>query len=386
MSDSEKNGCQVSSPGRAGRGRSLTILTAMVVATGVLLPDMAGADAGAPACRQTTLDVALAPLLPRDQTVAGELCLPAEGSTPSGVQVLVHGITYTGTYWDFPDPNAATDRYSYVTEATGAGFATLAIDRIGNGASSHPLGALVTLVTLDSNVYVLHQVISALRAGTLSGPGGPVSFAKVILVGHSYGSWVLWFEATRYRDADAIILTGISHQIPLDAPILVVSSLLQPAFLDPVTAQGGYDPTYLTTVPGTRYEAFYQPADVDPAVVAFDEANKGVVNSFEIANFPVILTAPLDIRVPVLLVNGVGDRLFCNPGSGGTDCSSPESLVAAEAPRLGHRVPCIEAEVVSDAGHVLNQVRNNQDWFAAAQDFAERTVGAGSGPPPGCAG
>ncbi len=59
------------------------------------------------------------------------------------------------------------------------------------------------------------------------------------------------------------------------------------------------------------------------------------------APFAVVLARPLDIRVPVLLVNGAEDRLFCGPTLFGTVCSSAEALIAAEAvqPPLGTPLP-----------------------------------------------
>src|ERR1700761_7316660 len=99
---------------------------------------------GGPRCQRETISVALAaPTRTGSQAryqLAGWLC--ADGS-PRGraVQVLIPGLTYGASYWNFPlDPG----RYSYVRAATAAGFATLALDRLGTGPSSHPPAAAVT--------------------------------------------------------------------------------------------------------------------------------------------------------------------------------------------------------------------------------------------------
>jgi pimeloyl-ACP methyl ester carboxylesterase len=330
-------------------------------------------------CQDNRLPVALAPGLPADQEVFARLCLPP-GQTPATVQLLIHGITYSHLHWDFPDPTGHTQRYSYVSAALDAGFATLAIDRIGSGKSSHPPGATVTL---ESNAYVVHQVVQALRAGQVAGPSGAVGFQKVVLVGHSYGSFTSWYEASDYQDVDGVILSGVSHTIRLTSPLWVLVPLY-PAALDPAFFGQGYDLTYMTTQPGSRYTAFYAPGQADPAVVALDERTKETVTDTEFAPFALALARPLDIRVPVLLVNGAEDRIFCGPTLFGTVCSSAEALIAAEKPRLGARVPCVEAFVLPGAGHDLNTLLDAQQWFTVAQDWMTRRIGAGPGQPPGC--
>jgi len=345
-----------------------------------------GALLGAPAlaapghCQDSRIPVALAPGLPRQEHVAARLCVP-EGPPPATVQVLVHGITYTRLHWDFPDPTGGSARYSYVSAALDAGFATLAVDRLGAGASSHPPGALVTL---DTNAYVLHQVLQALRAGEVPGLSGPLGFQKVVYVGHSYGSLVGWAVASDYpADVDAVVFSGVSHTFRPLAPAAVALPL-RPAALDPAFQGQGYDLTYLTTVPGAREATFYAPGPVDPAVVALDERTKGTLTLTEFALFPLPLVRPLDIRVPVLLVNGTEDTLFCGPTLAGNLCQDAQTLRAWEGPRLGARVPCLDAWVLPGAGHVLNTVPGALQWFAVAQAWVTQRVGADPGPAPGC--
>jgi pimeloyl-ACP methyl ester carboxylesterase len=42
-------------------------------------------------------------------------------------------------------------------------------------------------------------VIQAIRDGRITAPGGH-PFAKIVYVGHSYGSWVGWYEVSQYND------------------------------------------------------------------------------------------------------------------------------------------------------------------------------------------
>jgi pimeloyl-ACP methyl ester carboxylesterase len=366
---------------KTSNGRKLSHAALSLTVLGALLGAAPDSHAlGTPgACQDNHIPVALAPGLPADQEVFARLCLPP-GQTPATVQLLIHGITYSHLHWDFPDPTGHTQRYSYVSAALDAGFATLAMDRIGSGKSSHPPGATVSI---DSNAYVVHQVVQALRAGQVAGPSGAVGFQKVVLVGHSYGSFTSWYEASDYQDVDGVILSGVSHTIQLTSPLRVLVPLY-PAALDPAFFGQGYDLTYMTTQPGTRYGAFYAPGQADPAVVALDERTKGTVTDTEFAPFAVVLARPLDIRVPVLLVNGAEDRLFCGPTLSGTVCSSAEALISAEKPRLGAQVPCVEAFVLPGAGHDLNTILDAQQWFAVAQSWMTRRIGAGADQTPGC--
>jgi pimeloyl-ACP methyl ester carboxylesterase len=134
----------------------------------------------------------------QDRDVVG----PVVRAVRRAVQVLVHGAVYSHVYWDFP---YQPEKYSYVRRANAAGYATLNIDRIGIRNSSHPPAASVTL---QSNAAVVHQAITALRAGALG-----TTFEKVVTVGHSYGTLTTMLEAEVYDDIDAFMPTGILHPL-----------------------------------------------------------------------------------------------------------------------------------------------------------------------------
>jgi len=223
----------------------------MVLGTAVVSPSVARADLSG--CTQSVLPVSLGPGQPTDQQVFVQLCLPA-GATPNTVQLLVHGCLYNHQYWEFPDPSAGTDRYSYVAHALHAGYATVAFDMIGNGQSSHPVS---TEVTVDAGVWVIHQIVQALRGGGISGPNGAVAFSKVIEVSWSFGTFFAWLEVSQYNDVNAAIFTGATHHIAFQLPFLNAVLHLYPADLDPQFF-GKYDPGYLTTQPGSRQGIFYQ--------------------------------------------------------------------------------------------------------------------------------
>ncbi|MCK2244416.1 MULTISPECIES: alpha/beta hydrolase [unclassified Crossiella] len=182
------------------------LVTALISA--MLLASAAGpADAamsGDPVCTTHTLSVRIAEDGPATETLRGRLCLPRH-RRPSAVHLLVHGATYDHRYWDFP---VGGGQYSYVRAAALAGYATFNVDRIGAGASSHPVSR-----RLDAAVgaVAVHDVVTALRTGAVGGR----PFARVIYVGHSLGSFIGLYGISRYRDVDAAIhLVPVEHGRP----------------------------------------------------------------------------------------------------------------------------------------------------------------------------
>jgi pimeloyl-ACP methyl ester carboxylesterase len=367
-------------------------------------PALAGQDAGSGReCRDVQVPVALAQGQPADERIYGKLCIRS-GRSPDTIQLLVHGATYTGDYWEFPDPSGGTDRYNYAAAANKAGFATLAIDRIGSGRSSHPLS---TKITIESNAFTMHQVVQAIRRGEITAPGGK-QFHTVVYVGHSYGTAVGWLLATDYdKDIDVAVFTGGAHNGTVTTFPLVYGSLY-PAALDPEFAGDGLDPGYLTTLPGTRDKFLYKPARFNPAVVEFDEKTKSTYTATEAATGLQGVLRPLDIRVPTLLVVGELDSLACKENFdavptvtggradavgdllapfedttvnvagtrlGGSDCSSPEALIKDERPYLGPHVPSVDAFILPRAPHDLNQALNAQEYFTAVNDWITATLG-----------
>jgi hypothetical protein len=71
--------------------------------------------------------------LERTFNISAQYCEP-EGGSSDTIQLLTHGVGFDKTYWDLDYDNY---NYSYVDVALGAGYSTLAIDRLGIGNSSH---------------------------------------------------------------------------------------------------------------------------------------------------------------------------------------------------------------------------------------------------------
>ena len=307
---------------------------AAVLALALIVGLAAPATAATAECSDVTVPVQLDVLLPAE--IHGQLCLPPGGS--DRVQLLVHGATYDSRYWDEPVDDG---RFSYVRRALGDGWATLAIDRVGYGARTREPSVLLTAST---QALTVHQVVSWLRD----------SFADVLLVGHSVGSAVALIETSLYNDASAVALTAMTHRLSPENLAAALAFDVRPVTVDPGPLASEYDPGYLTTVPGRRAALFYGP-DPDPAMLAYDEATKGVVSATEMADAIAIgftLPTSLGITRPVYVVDGSVDALFCGNLLGGS-CSSAAALTAEERPYFAN-APSFTAAVLPDAGHDLN--------------------------------
>ncbi|HEX7963040.1 MAG TPA: alpha/beta fold hydrolase [Candidatus Saccharimonadales bacterium] len=319
------------------------LVTGLVGVSGGLLlatPVLAAESNHAPQagfCISHTVPVALAPGQPFNKKVYGTYCQPfhwAKGQHQ--LDVLVHGTTYSSTYWDWPQDPAL---YSYVDKTLAAGRATFAYDRIGSGKSSIPVS---TDVTMPSSAYVLHELIQGFRL---------LGYKQINSIGHSMGSGVVMREAATYNDPNRVVLTGYLHAGRNPA---VVAAVYQ-ANLDPLFAGRGLDNGYLTSTPGGK-SVFYS-SSADPAVVAYDEAHKDIASGTFFGDYIADRAVPAganlanQVKAPVLLIAGQQDQVFCfSPG--GLDCTNQAGVQANEAPYYTGAAS-FTLDTVPDTGHDL---------------------------------
>jgi pimeloyl-ACP methyl ester carboxylesterase len=319
-------------------------------------------------CEDKYLPVAISPESPKKYKVFGRLCGYRSNLKKQTVQILVHGTTYSHNYWDWP---YQPDRYSYVRKMTQAGYATFAIDRIGIGKSSRPPSEEVNL---KSNVYVLHQVIESLRKGKLDG----VKFRRIELVGHSYGSLVIAAEVTEHNDVDGVILSGVLHNGIPEIFQKLTSNFYYPAQQDPRFANQNLPDGYLTIIPnGELGKTFYNLSVADPKVIALNEENKETVTIAELKTFPPITTdsatgrsilnfSSEQIRVPVLIVVGQNDTLFCS----NQVCDSSDNVLTEENSYFSKKAK-LKTYVLSNAGHAINLHPNAIEWYEEARKWSD---------------
>lgn len=319
----------------------------------------------APTCTTLGLPVGLSDAAPKSYSIFGQFCYRGR-DVPTTVQLLVSGQTYNRTYWDFPVNNGY---YSYVRAATGVGYATFAVDRIGYGESSHPPAALVNG---DSGTSTMHQVVQQLRSGAVHG----VHFKKVIWVGHSLGVLYAWTEIAKYHDVDGLIATSLLHS-GSPSGLAPLAHDLQPADRDPKFAGHHFGEGYITSTPGTREQLSYYAPGADPQVVAADDATRDVATTSE-PTVDIILLPPSKapsngITVPVLVVVGQRDPHFCEPDS--VDCSTFDTVRQEEAP-FYLRASSLSAVVIPDTGHSLNLHRTAPLFFAVALTWSKTFIPA----------
>lgn len=331
---------------------------------GVLLPLAAGAGAGigtgtaaaadAPRCESISVAVPLTEGGPLDQRIAGTLCRPRGGART--IQVLVPGGTYDRSYW----LRRGGDGPSFAETMVGAGYAVLAIDRLGAGRSSWPSGARMRP---DSHQASLRQVVRAARQGKLDGH----RYRRVVAAGNSVGSTIIRAVQARHPDTlDGIILTGESST-PNERAFEEFAGATHPAAEDPRFTARRLDEAYYTTRPGTRADWFYHRPGARPEVIARDEATKEPDTFLE--SFPPISDNRL-IRVPVLIMVGDHDRLLC--GEGATDCTGSAAL--REQQKRWYPNAPLEAVVIPETGHVLTLHRSTPASSALARDWIRRHV------------
>src|SRR5438094_1317615 len=199
-------------------------------------------------------------------TIRGELVRPRAGCS-RGVLLAMHGLSYGAWAWDFPlQPGS----YSVAQALAKRGYALLAIDRLGYGASEgkgssdRPNG--YTLTTLSYGDMAA-QMVKQLRAGTYRAKA-PVAFQHVGLIGHSGGSEAVELAAAMNPGlVDVLIPTAYTHE-----PFVNNDWLIREWSQDNTrAAQSDYE--YFETNPAIRAADMYNLANADRRVVAWDTAH-----------------------------------------------------------------------------------------------------------------
>jgi pimeloyl-ACP methyl ester carboxylesterase len=241
-------------------------------------------------------------------------------NSPTAV-LLMHGLSYTKEAWDFPG-------YSYAQKLAEAGYAVIAIDRLGYGESKLANGYNVTH---EAYADMAHQIVDQLRSQ---------GFSHVVLGGHSAGAGTTELEAGIYGGVDAIMALGWHHRPS--------NQLGQDFFTGDYlrAAQDNYE--YFLGTPAHRAEMFYTPT-ADPDVVEADTRAAVPTPSgeiFSIGKQPSRLVVG-NIKVPVFLQFGDSDKLF----------ELEYAQMHAEEFRSS---PSVTVDIVKDAGHTFMLTKNGR--------------------------
>jgi pimeloyl-ACP methyl ester carboxylesterase len=273
----------------------------------------------------------------------------------STVQLLVHGLTYNKGYWssltnqEFFLQNGS--QYSWSEFANARGYHTLAIDRLGDGASSRP--DPVSIVQLNFQTPIHHEVVQKLRQGIV----GDVQFSTVIWVGHSGGSFLGQQLAAAYPlDLDVMILTGFAA-IDVQAEIAAVLPIFTPA-----TGITNLLPGYLTLPSAAIREELFYAGNYNPVIPVLDFAVQDTTTVGEIANLELINATKYTGDVFVL--TGAQDAIFCRAG-----CGAGDNNVLARAAAYVPLAKSYEYYEVPATGHDINLHYSAPVAFAHAHNW-----------------
>ncbi|MDO8776284.1 MAG: alpha/beta hydrolase [Burkholderiaceae bacterium] len=285
-------------------------------------------------CRTYKFPVRLDPQSDETIEVSGELATRRPLGEDTTIQVLLAGGSNNGAYWDWPlEPEV----YSYVRHATIEGFATLNLDRPGYGKSDHP-----DPTKLDFSVqgYVVQQVIEYLKEGALGH-----KFKRVVLNGHSMGGAVAWRAASGYSGVDAVIVSGVGHNIA-DSAMQAVHGALEPIETHPGYGLGtGWAPGYFIRrltpdLPKSAAE-WYTAMLQDTVMIAELKAIVSDSKDYSITR---------NINVPILFALGQRDLRWCTST---LDCATDPAFLLE--PDYYKPDADFSAFIVPNAGHLTNK-------------------------------
>lgn len=159
---------------------------------------------------ELVLDVSAGLPFDEPSSLASTVHLPA-GETPRAVLVCWAGGSYARAYWDMHVPGHPG--YSFAEHMTARGFAVLAVDHLGVGASSKPAdGDQVTFETMSAAAAsFVAQVREKLADGAPELGGRPLASVPIIGIGHSLGACLTVVTQSRHRCYDAVALLGFTH-------------------------------------------------------------------------------------------------------------------------------------------------------------------------------
>lgn len=274
------------------------------------------------------------------------------------VQMLVSGLSYDRTYWSALDTLGQDSvLYSWASYASRRGYATLSIDRLGMGSSSHPDPVNVVQVPLQA--AILDKIATKLRTGKIGGR----RFRKVHYVGHSLGSIIGNHVAASFpKTLDSLVLTGYGREIGFGSAALMqpipaarFAALSLPKKSRQHAALSGLANGYLVTSSKTgRAQALYGLAGTyDTSVLDVDWAQ---MTTFTVGEM--LTTSPVvasNFTRPVLVVTGEQDTVFCfdNSTERGA-CGQGPTTLPARSTELFPRASKFSYFIPANLGHDVN--------------------------------
>lgn len=140
-------------------------------------------------------------------------------SADTPLLLTLHGFSTDRSLWDgyFAGPQLAG---SMAREMAKKGYVVIAIDRPAYGDSAYQTPLSGYKVSGQTQIDMTHEIVTQIKSGAFSQtaescPGGekaPFGFARIVMLGHSFSGAIVSGYATKYKDIEAIINWGYSHQ------------------------------------------------------------------------------------------------------------------------------------------------------------------------------
>lgn len=264
----------------------------------------------------------------------------APDTLPQSVTLYLHGLGYGQWFWHF-DSVANLD---YARELADLGHASVIIDRLGYGGSSHPDG---NQICVGEQADIADQIAAKLRSGFSSGLG-TASFSKVALAGHSAGGAIAQIAAYSFPQSfDALLVMSYAEQ---GASPDALAAFLQGGF---ACATGGGPNNY------TRFGQ--TDADFDHLMFNTPRALSG--------QLPVVDSGPTASTVVIAAVNPLR-----NPDPCGDDNSLAAEIVLSQLLLTQVKVPTLL--VCGDADAIFPRPACDLQalHFPLTPDFTSATI------------
>ncbi|PVH70668.1 hypothetical protein DL98DRAFT_436573 [Cadophora sp. DSE1049] len=291
------------------------------------------------------------------------------------IQMLLHGVAYTKSYWsgiDYRSPDFPNE-YSWVATARSQGYATLAIDNLGNGKSEHP--DPINVVQPPLQIEIMRQIIHGLRKRSL--PQISKSYKKVVFATHSYGSILGRALATLYPTdgADAYVLTAASGNL---TGIMAAVGVFQGRSANVVDSLrfGSLPSGYLAaSAKGIRDAVYSYDSEFDAGVLAFDQTSPHNFVAGELAGDAPNGLNPSKFTGPVFVLTGRYDQIACGVGNftakqaycGAGKASNPYMYTKPLFPKASK----FDVYVADHTGHDITLHYSAQENFGVVHEWLE---------------
>lgn len=309
------------------------------------------------------------------EVIAGEYCEPTsyDPKRANTLQLLVHGLTYTRDYWNGGVEHYQPANYSWTEYALSQGYPTLAIDRIGNGLSSHPDPILILQAPYQTRA--MHALIDLIRGGNTTQM--PRAFDSIVYVGHSFGSVLGDLVAREYpSDVDAMVLTGFSNTVLRSLPGVSLIAPIPAAVFDSQrfgTLPLGY---VVSSSQSNRQATFLtRPIiDFDPEISKLDYEYQGTASVGEFITGFSGVTAASNYSGKVFVLSGEHDEIFCglgNPILGPANCGTSAGGILKSTANLFPEAATYDFYPIPNTGHCLNFHYTAHDSYVRVHDWLD---------------